>query len=70
MSRYLPEKITLGAKIVFAIPPTAAASERVFSLLEAMFGTAQDASLADLIQGLHLCYATTSARLGEHGDVA
>ena len=33
-----------------AIPPTSAASERVFSLLEAMFGKGQDASLADLIQ--------------------
>ena len=39
------------AKIVFAIPPTSAASERVFSLLEAMFGKDQDASLSDLIQG-------------------
>ena len=39
-----------AAKIVFAIPPTSAASERVFSLLEAMFGKDQDASLSDLIQ--------------------
>ena len=31
-------------------PPTSAASERVFSLLEAMFGKGHDASLADLIQ--------------------
>ncbi len=38
-------------QIVFAIPPTSAASERVFSLLEAMFGKDQDASLSDLIQG-------------------
>ena len=38
------------AKIVFAIPPTSAASERVFSLLQAMFGKDQDASLSDLIQ--------------------
>ena len=40
-----------AAKIVFTIPPTSAASERVFSLLEAMFGTDQLHSLADLIQG-------------------
>ena len=40
-----------AAKIVFAIPPTSAASERVFSLLQAMFGKDQDANLSDLIQG-------------------
>ena len=34
-----------------AIPPTSAASERIFSLLEAMFGKDQDSALADLIQG-------------------
>ena len=39
-----------AARIVLAIPPTSAASERVFSLLEAMFGTGMDASLSDLIQ--------------------
>ena len=40
-----------AARIVLAIPPTSAASERVFSLLEAMFGKDQDATLSDLIQG-------------------
>ncbi len=40
-----------AAKIVFAIPPTSAASERVFALLKTMFGKDQDASLSDLIQG-------------------
>ena len=40
-----------AAKIVFAIPPTSAASERVFSLLQVMFGKDQDASLSDLVQG-------------------
>ena len=40
-----------AAKIVFTIPPTSAASERVFSLLEAMFGKDHDAALSDLIQG-------------------
>ena len=40
-----------AAKIIFAIPPTSAASERVFSLLEAMFGKDQDSALSDLIQG-------------------
>ena len=39
-----------AARIVLAIPPTSAASERVFSLLEEMFGKGMDASLADLIQ--------------------
>ena len=43
--------ISKAARIVLAIPPTSAASERVFSLLEAMFGKDQDASLSDLIQG-------------------
>ena len=39
------------AKRVFAIPPNSAASERVFSLLEAMFGKDQVAALSDMIQG-------------------
>ena len=39
-----------AAKIVFAIPPTSAASERVFALLADMFETNQDSSLADLLQ--------------------
>ena len=39
-----------AAKIVFAIPPNSAASERVFSLLATMFGKDQDSSLSDLIQ--------------------
>ena len=40
-----------AARIILAIPPTSAASERVFSLLESMFGKDQISSLADLIQG-------------------
>ena len=39
-----------AAKIIFAIPPTSAASERVFSLLEAMFGKDRERALSDLIQ--------------------
>jgi hypothetical protein len=39
-----------AARIIFAIPPTSAASERVFSLLEDMFGKGMEQSLADLIQ--------------------
>ena len=39
-----------AARIVFAIPPTSAASERVFALLEAMFGKGHDSALSDLIQ--------------------
>ena len=38
------------AKRVFAIPPNSAAPERVFSLLEAMFGKDQIAALSDMIQ--------------------
>ena len=38
-------------KIILAIPPTSAASECVFSLLEEMFGKDQDRALSDLIQG-------------------
>ena len=40
-----------AARIVFAIPPTSAASERVLSLLEGMFGKDQDNNLSDIIQG-------------------
>ena len=40
-----------AAKIILAIPPTSAASERVFSLVEAMFGKDQDRALSDLIRG-------------------
>ena len=36
--------------IVFAFTPSAAASERVFSLLKNMFGADQKACLADYIQ--------------------
>jgi hypothetical protein len=39
-----------AARIIFAIPPTSAASERVFSLLEAMFGKGTEQVLSDLIQ--------------------
>lgn len=39
-----------AAQIVFAIPVTSAASERVFSLLEDMFGHAQLSALADYIE--------------------
>ena len=38
------------AKRVFAIPPNSAASERVFALLEAIFGKDQDGSLSDMLQ--------------------
>ena len=39
-----------AARRVFAIPPTSAASERGFSLLEAMFGKDQIAALSDMIR--------------------
>lgn len=39
-----------AARIVFAIAPNSAACERVFSLLESMFGDAQTSALADYIQ--------------------
>ena len=41
--------LTLTLTLV-TIPPTSAASERVFSLLEDMFGKGMEQSLADLIQ--------------------
>ena len=37
--------------MVFAILPSSAPSERVFSLVEAMFGHSQDRMLADQLQG-------------------
>ena len=37
--------------IVFSFTPSSAAAERVFSLLKALFGSDQDAALADHIQG-------------------
>ena len=47
----------LAARIVFAFTPSAAASERVFSLLKNMFGADQKACLADYIQAaLMLAY--------------
>ena len=46
-----------AAKIVFAIPPTSAASERVFALLKNMFGDNQILSLGDYIEAaLMLAY--------------
>ena len=51
--------LTIGgaAKIVFAIPPTSAASERVFALLKNMFGDNQILSLRDYIEAaLMLAY--------------
>ena len=40
----------LAARIVFAISPNSASCERVFSLLERLFGDQQIRSLADLLQ--------------------
>lgn len=39
-----------AARIVFAISPNSATCERVFSLLDAMFGEGQHASLSDMLQ--------------------
>ena len=39
-----------AAKIVFAIPPTSAASERVFALLKAMFSDTQIHAISDYIE--------------------
>ena len=41
----------IAARIVFAITPSSAASERVFSLVKAMFGKDQLSSLGDQLQG-------------------
>ena len=39
-----------AARTVFSMPPTSAASERVFALLKNMFGSDQLRALADYIQ--------------------
>ena len=41
----------IAARIVFAITPSSAASERVFSLVKCMFGKDQLSSLGDQLQG-------------------
>ena len=41
-----------AARIIFAMAPSSAASERVFSLGECMFGKDQLRSLADQLQGV------------------
>ena len=40
-----------AARIIFALLPSSAPSERVFSLVEAMFGHSQHSVLADQLQG-------------------
>ena len=40
-----------AARIIFAMAPSSAASERVFSLVKTMFGKDQITSMADFIQG-------------------
>ena len=40
-----------AARIIFAMAPSSAASERVFSLVKNMFGKDQLAAMADFIQG-------------------
>lgn len=42
---------TTAARICFAMQPSSAAAERVFSLVEAMFGKDQNTVLADMVQG-------------------
>ena len=41
----------IAARIVFAMLPSSAPCERVFSLVECMFGQDQLSSLADQLQG-------------------
>lgn len=54
-----------AARIVFALTPNSAGSERVFSLLEAMFGKERNASLSDMLQGsLMLRYNREKWQLG------
>ena len=46
-----------GARIVFALTPSSAASERVFSLMNCLFNCRQDATLADqLLASLMIRY--------------
>ena len=41
----------MAARIIFAMAPSSAASERVFSLVKSMFGKEQLSSLADFVHG-------------------
>ena len=40
-----------AARIIFALAPSSAASERVFSLVKSMFGIEQLTAMADFVQG-------------------
>ena len=40
-----------AARIIFALAPSSAASERVFSLVTSMFGIEQLTAMADFVQG-------------------
>ena len=53
----------LAARIVFAISPNSASCERVFSLLEQMFGEDQHSALSDALQAA-LMLAYNKRRLG------
>jgi hypothetical protein len=53
----------IAARIIFAFTPNSAASERVFSLLKAMFGDAQTQCLTDYIQAA-LMLAYNKRRVG------
>ena len=46
-----PDVWAKAARIIFAMAPSSAASERVFSLVKTMFGKDQITSMADFIQG-------------------
>ena len=47
----LPDTWAIAARIIFAMQPSSAASERVFSLVKEMFGKDQLSAMADLVQG-------------------
>ena len=54
-----------AAQIVFAMSPSSAAAERVFSLLKTLFGSDQDSALADYIRGSMMLRYNNTKRAGE-----
>lgn len=49
-ARHIPHWAT-AARIMFAISPSSAAAERVFSILANSFGSTRDSALEDLVEG-------------------
>ena len=54
-----------AAQIVFAMAPSSAAAERLFSLLKTLFGSDQDSALADFIRGSLMVHCNNTKRASE-----